>query len=210
MAVLAIQKWKHYLQSSHFIIRTDQQSIKYIMEQKVTTAFQQRWISKLLGLDYEIQYKKGAENKVADALSRKDFSSIEFQGMTMIKPKWLEEVVLSYESDPMRQKILVAKAIDSNSYPEFSKVGDILRYNSRILVGSNSTLRNLIISNLHSYALGGHSGNQATYQRIRALFYWLGLKGQVIAFVQSCETCQKTKSENSPYPGLLEPLEVPD
>lgn len=32
----------------------------------------------------------------------------------------------------------------------------------------------------------------------------------MIAFVQSCVTCQKTKSENSPYPGLLQPLEVPN
>lgn len=84
MAVLlAVQKWKHYLQGAHFIIRTDQQSIKYIMEQKVTTALQQRWISKLIGLDYEIQYKKGAENKVADALSRQEFSPNEFHAMTI-------------------------------------------------------------------------------------------------------------------------------
>ncbi|XP_075101843.1 uncharacterized protein LOC142177270 [Nicotiana tabacum] len=51
-------------------IRTDHHGLKYLLEQKVTSAIQQKGLTKLLGLDYEVQYKKGAENKVADALSR--------------------------------------------------------------------------------------------------------------------------------------------
>lgn len=35
-----IDKWRKYLQHKHFIIRTDQQSLKYLMEQRVTTTFQ--------------------------------------------------------------------------------------------------------------------------------------------------------------------------
>lgn len=77
-------------------------------------------------------------------------------------------------------------------------------------MGADSDMRNQIILNLHSSALGGHSGNQATYQRIKSLFYWLGLKSQVVSFVQGCNTCKPTKSKNTPYPGLLQPLEVSD
>ena len=54
----------------HFVIKTDHQSLKYLLDQKLTTTLQHKWLAKLLGLDYEIQYKKGAENKVADAPSR--------------------------------------------------------------------------------------------------------------------------------------------
>ncbi|GAA0185330.1 hypothetical protein LIER_32618 [Lithospermum erythrorhizon] len=68
--VLAITKWKHYLLSGRFIIKTDQQSLKHLLEQKVTTYLQQKAVSKLLGLDYLIQYKQGRDNVVVDALSR--------------------------------------------------------------------------------------------------------------------------------------------
>lgn len=51
-------------------MRTDHYSLKYLLEQKVTSAMQQKGLTKLLGLDYEVQYKKRAENRVADALSR--------------------------------------------------------------------------------------------------------------------------------------------
>lgn len=67
----AVQKWRHYLSGRPFIIRTDQISLKHLLEQRVNHAMQHKGLCKLLGLDYTIEYKRGVENKVADALSRK-------------------------------------------------------------------------------------------------------------------------------------------
>ncbi|GJY94659.1 putative mitochondrial protein [Tanacetum coccineum] len=72
--VAALDKWKGYLLDRHFKIRTDHFSLKYLLNQKLTTPFQFKWLPKLLGYDYEIVYKKGSENVVADALSRIDSS----------------------------------------------------------------------------------------------------------------------------------------
>ncbi|KAI4294825.1 hypothetical protein MLD38_040853 [Melastoma candidum] len=68
--VFAIEKWKPYLTGRHFTIKTDHFSLKYLLEQKITTAFQSKCLPKLLGLDYEVVYKKGKDNAAADALSR--------------------------------------------------------------------------------------------------------------------------------------------
>lgn len=62
--VQAVTKWRHYLIGHHFIIMTDHQSLKHLLEQKLTTPMQHKWLSKLWGLDYSIQYKQGSENKI--------------------------------------------------------------------------------------------------------------------------------------------------
>lgn len=43
-----------------------------------------------MGLDYEIQYRQGAKNVVADALSRKKELSGECQGISVIQPSWAQ------------------------------------------------------------------------------------------------------------------------
>lgn len=68
----AVSKWKHYLLGGEFIIRTDQISLKYLLEQRVNTPMQHRGLSKLLDLNYKIEYKKGVHNRVVDALSRQE------------------------------------------------------------------------------------------------------------------------------------------
>lgn len=70
--VMAIQKWRPYLLGQPFVVRTDQQSLKFLLEQKVGTHFQQKWVTKLLGYDFIVEYKKGVDNRVADALSRRE------------------------------------------------------------------------------------------------------------------------------------------
>ena len=42
------------------------------MEQRLYSEEQQKWVTKMLGYDFEIIYKKGKQNVVVDALSRKD------------------------------------------------------------------------------------------------------------------------------------------
>lgn len=74
--VFAVQKWRHYLLHGHFIIRTDQRSLKYLLEQRLNTPIQQQWLPKLLEFDYEIQYRQWKDNVAADALSRVEGSEV--------------------------------------------------------------------------------------------------------------------------------------
>lgn len=67
-----VDKWRPYLLGRHFSIKTNHHSLQFLLEQKVTTALQQKGLTKLLALDYTIQYKQGIDNVAADALSRRD------------------------------------------------------------------------------------------------------------------------------------------
>ena len=53
-------------------MRTDHFSLKYLLDQRLATIPQHHWVGKLLGFDFTIEYKPGATNTVADALSRRD------------------------------------------------------------------------------------------------------------------------------------------
>nr|KYP43863.1 Retrovirus-related Pol polyprotein from transposon 297 family [Cajanus cajan] len=59
VVVFAVQKWRHYLLNIHFVIKTDHRSLKYILDQRLTTAFQQKWLVKLMEFNFSIEYKEG-------------------------------------------------------------------------------------------------------------------------------------------------------
>lgn len=67
--VLALQKWKLYLLGQQFLVKTDHCSLKYLLNQRISTTEQQHLLMKLLPFDFTIIYKAGSENRVADGLS---------------------------------------------------------------------------------------------------------------------------------------------
>ncbi|XP_073225683.1 uncharacterized mitochondrial protein AtMg00860-like [Cicer arietinum] len=66
----AISKFRHYLLGHRFIIRTDQKSLRSLMDKKLQTPEQQQWLHRFLGYDFTIEYKPRMDNLAADALSR--------------------------------------------------------------------------------------------------------------------------------------------
>ena len=66
-----------------------------------------------------------------------------------------------------------------------------------------------IIVVLHARTIGGHSGVQATYHRIKRLFHWKGLKQAVEDFDKQCQICQQAKHSHNHPAGLLQPLPIP-
>lgn len=83
--VAAVKKWSSYLMDKHFFIKTDHWALKFLTDQKISNLLQQKWISKLLGYNYTIIYRKGTDNKVADALSRMYEESKDLQDSELTK-----------------------------------------------------------------------------------------------------------------------------
>ncbi|XP_055809542.1 uncharacterized protein LOC129879849 [Solanum dulcamara] len=69
--VHCLRTWKHYLLSSKFLVKTDNVATSYFQSQKKLTPKQVRWQDFLAEFDYELEYKPGKGNIMADALSRK-------------------------------------------------------------------------------------------------------------------------------------------
>jgi hypothetical protein len=119
------------------------------------------------------------------------------------------EVTNSYVTDPEAQQMVQRLAVHSPDEAGFSLHQGIIRRHQQIWVGNNSPLRTKIVSVFHESALGGHSGINATYQRVNKMFWWQGLKLDVDSFVKQCQVRQQAKGERQFPAGLLQPLPVP-
>lgn len=209
--LLAVDRWRPYLRQSPFVIRTDQRALSHLDEQRLTIPWQQKALTKLLGLQYSIEYKKGSTNQVADALSRHPAISVgEVLSITMGTPEWLQEIQEGYATDVVTQQMLKLMKQQNNKLKHLVWDGNILRYKQRIWVGGMASMQNKILHTLHAGAIGGHSGIHATLQRVRQLFAWPHMKQSIQQFIDKCAICKQAKPERVKYPGLLKPLDVPD
>ena len=66
----ALQTFRNYLYGAKFLILTDHQPLTFSLSPKNTNAKLKRWKAYLEEHDYDIKYKPGKTNVVADALSR--------------------------------------------------------------------------------------------------------------------------------------------
>ena len=62
--------WQPYLLGHKFIICNDQRSLKYLLELRIEEGEHHKWLLKLLGYNFDIQYEPGKENTIANTLFR--------------------------------------------------------------------------------------------------------------------------------------------
>jgi hypothetical protein len=110
--IMAVEKWRHYLQRQEFIILTDHKSLAYLNEQNLHSEMQRKAMTRLMGLQFKIRYKQEKENIAADALSRVG-RMMALQAVSTVQPAWVQEVINSYVTDPQAQQLLQRLAIAS-------------------------------------------------------------------------------------------------
>jgi transposase InsO family protein len=211
MAILhALKKWRPYLIGRHFKVKTDHDSLKYFLEQRLSSEKQQKWVTKILGYDFEIVYKKGKQNVVVDALSRKDEDVEAFlYAISIIQPDWIIEARDEWKNDEKVWTLIERLQQDSGASDTFTWKNDSLWYKDRLYLCKNSQLKQKVLLELHTSPVGGHSGFLKTYHRVKKDFFWDGLKTDVQRFVAECLVCQQNKVETIKTPGLLQPLSIP-
>lgn len=89
-----------------FTIRTNQQSLNFLLEHKLATPFQQKWLSTLACYDYIIEYKKGVENKVVDAILRIPSATLLQVDFSSIHSTMWEDIQAQWETDPNLKQLI--------------------------------------------------------------------------------------------------------
>ncbi|PRQ56667.1 putative nucleotidyltransferase, Ribonuclease H [Rosa chinensis] len=207
--LFAIDKWRPYLLGNQFTILTDHQTLKHLLTQRITTPSQHKWLAKLLGYDYKIEYRPGHLNTVPDVLSRKhelcaiqSISSPVFDNIAQIQQ--------ACSRDPDAQTIISALQQGLPTKKNFSMANNQLMYKNKIFVPQTSEWRSKILHEFHSSLQAGHSGYLRTLVRLSRSFYWPSMRKDIKSYIAACDQCQRQSYEAINPPGLLQPLPIPE
>nr|GEZ36734.1 hypothetical protein [Tanacetum cinerariifolium] len=165
----------------HFKIRTDHFSLKYMLDQRITTPFQSKWLPKLLGFDYDIEYKKGVDNAAADALSRIKRQWELFSLLAGTLNELLDAVIATWSTAPVLKEIVERLKTNTGQKSKYVWHNHQLRRKDKWVVGQDMELRKKL----------------------------KGLRKMVKEWVRNCDIFQRNKSDLSASPGLLQPLPIP-
>lgn len=207
--IYAVEKWHSYLAVKPFVIKTDQKSLRHLLEQKLSTPSQFGWLTKLMGMEYEIQYKKGKDNSVANAFSRASHGELLQLSVSTISSDLWSLIKQEYVEDPKMVELVQLVQQHPREYPKYNWTEGVLRRKGKIVVGSALQTKQIILDWLHASPVGGHSGIRATEKHIKGMFYWKHMWTDVKKYLLHCEPCLRCKNETMASPGLLQPLPVP-
>ncbi|GMI67908.1 hypothetical protein HRI_000460100 [Hibiscus trionum] len=165
-ALVAVKKWSNYLIGKHFKIRTDYQSLRFLTENQVVTPTQQKWVIKMMGYDFEVCYKKGINNTIADALSRRPtVALIQTMCVSCISTDFFKRETESREKDDRLVEVIEELKKGSGKHSKYSWDERQLRRKGKLVVGNNSDLRSELLEFFHSSPTGGHSGAHSTIKK---------------------------------------------
>ena len=99
LAILhTLAKFRQYLVGSKFPVKTDHNSLHYFLEQKKLNERQQKWVSKIQAYDFDIEYVKGKNNIVVDALSQRP-PMLECYAKSEISADWRSQLLVEYSKN---------------------------------------------------------------------------------------------------------------
>ncbi|GKD09026.1 ty3-gypsy retrotransposon protein, partial [Tanacetum coccineum] len=210
--VEAVFKWRQYLLGRRFVIRTDHRSIKELLQQVIQTPIQQKYVRKLLGFDFSIEYKPGAQNTVADAFSRvfEDSESLTASFMHLSQPLTAFLSDLKAENSTLADLVTIHRQLDTGTAAVgFRRQEGMVIFQDRYYVGAESKLKPLLLREFHDTPSSGHGGVKKMMVGLSAVFYWKGMRKAVEAYVKQCRVCQQTKYSTQAIGGYLQPLATP-
>ena len=205
-----VKKWRQYLLGHHFVIFTDHRSLKELMSQTIQTPEQHRYLARLVGFDYSIQYRTGKTNVVVDALSRcSELPSASFFILSMPHFVFLEDLYKELQSH--NKFITLREEVHANptAYPDHVLTPNFVLHRGRIWLPSYCTFIKALLTKFHQTPTGGHMGFRKTLNRVAKNFTWRTMSSETRKFVAHCVDCQLVKYEPAKPRGLLCPLPVP-
>ncbi|KAF2891617.1 hypothetical protein ILUMI_14556 [Ignelater luminosus] len=196
-----------YLEGYHLTFMTDHQSLRWLHSIKSPTGRLARWSIYLQQFDFEIQYRKGVLNRVADTLSQnpqpnQEDGSREVNAVQIPKCSWYH-------------KKLQAVQQHSDQHPDYCLRNDSLyrHFPLNSLKNEKSAeqctlcvavpFRTRVLEENHDAPTAGHLGITKTINRITHRYYPPGMFRDIGRYVRHCQSCQRFKASQQQTAGKM-------
>ncbi|KAH8315152.1 hypothetical protein KR059_012016, partial [Drosophila kikkawai] len=188
--VWGIRKMRCYIEGYRFEVLTDHHSLKWLNSIDNPTGRIARWALELQQFQYDISYRRGNQNLVADALSRQPLATVQQAQVQSNECKWIHKLRRRVQQEPAK-------------FPDFREEnGQLYRriglrpeeedYTPwKLCVGA--PYRRRVLEECHDHPTAGHLGIRKTSTRVAQKYYWPGLFREVAQYVRRCSSCQKFK-----------------
>jgi hypothetical protein len=123
------------------------------------------------------------------------------------EPAILEEIKLKQMEDPKLKKIHDQMATNPNS--DFTMIEGRLCFRNRICIPNEPEIKRRIMDEGHRTKFSVHPGIMKMYQDMKRSYWWMGMKRDIMKYVERCLQCQKIKAVRQKSAGLLHPLPIP-
>lgn len=203
--VKAVWHWRLYLWARPFVVRTNHYSLKFLLDQRLSTILQHTWVSKLFGYDFSVEFNLGKNNTVVGALSQHDEEMLSAQRLSSPAFEFYDE--FRWEAQSLSEIVEVKEDIVAGTTSTaWSIVDDLVLHDGRVFVSSSSALWPQILATAHG---AGHEGVQKTLHRLWASFFNPHATCLVREFIQGCAVCQCNKTEHLHPPACSSPYKSP-
>ena len=214
--VETLKEFRNILLGHKIVVHTDHKNLVY---KNFNTERVMRWRLVIEEFGPELNYIKGENNIVADALSRLNLlTDDEFAAKYGEKgelfdfsddtPEFPKDYPISYaqieyeqKRDIELQEIAIRSALyDKEVRKHSDKTYELITRNGKIVVPV--VLQKRTIEWYHGVLM--HPGEKRTELTIGQHFYWSGMREQIEEHVKTCDVCQRIKKRNAEY-GFLPP-----
>ena len=105
--------------------------------------------------DYEIQYKKGSDNVMADALSRQPQEGSSLYTLVTITTSLIKDIQQSWQQDAEVQNLILKLTNNGQCSHNYSWQQGLLKRKGKLVIGNDQSLRSKLIALWHSSSQGG-------------------------------------------------------
>ncbi|POM60411.1 LOW QUALITY PROTEIN: Pol protein [Phytophthora palmivora] len=183
----------HLLGSKPFVIFTDHASLRTATQSPHLSQRMARWLSFFAEYNFEVKYKPGRQNALADALSRRP--DYELAHVTSVSSSVTELIHAAYARDDVCVAVLRALGIEEFKYSSVTLSARLTGTDDtpRVVVPHDEELKHRILYEAHDVPLSGHLGREKTYGSVSRYYWWPKLYKWVKSYVSTCESCQRAK-----------------